>query len=101
MATNDQPRYEHDCEDCVFLGQWKIYDLYYCPGEPTVIARTGPDGEYQSGMVFVGVSQPLTEAYNRAVELGLIEPGVDHSDLLLDPVDSVDFSRPFIIRIGE
>ncbi|HVS78832.1 MAG TPA: hypothetical protein VHD84_00885 [Candidatus Saccharimonadales bacterium] len=98
--VTEQPRYEHDCDDCVFLGQWGIYDLYYCPREPTVLARTGPDGEYRSGMCFVGISEPLTEAYNRAVERGLAEPGLDNSSLLVRPGDSIDFSKPFVIRIG-
>ena len=99
-VASDRPRYEHDCDDCVFLGQYEIYDLYFCPGEPTVIARTGPEGEYQSGMMFVGVSEPLTEAYDRAVKRGLAEEGIDNSHLLLQPGDPIDFDKPFILRIG-
>ena len=47
-------RYEHDCEQCTLLGQYKEYDLYYCTkqgaGLGTVVARHGDEGrEYASG----------------------------------------------------
>lgn len=48
-----EPRYQHDCAMCVYLGQYNEYDLYYCAqaGVPTVIARYGNKGpEYTSGM---------------------------------------------------
>lgn len=50
------PLYEHDCENCVFLGQTigggRISDLYFCPTEPfegSVIARFSSEGsDYES-----------------------------------------------------
>lgn len=66
-------RHEHDCSKCKFLGQFKEYDLYFCPTEPTLIARYGPDGEYRSGLSF-GIhykddpEHSLGEAYRRAVK---------------------------------
>lgn len=55
MFTNNKPRYKHDCDGCVFLGQFDGYDLYYCKRSDedmggTVIARFGNDGSnYASG----------------------------------------------------
>jgi hypothetical protein len=52
-----KPIYTHDCGACKFLGTVVIdevvYDLYYCAGEPTIIARFSSEGpEYTSGICF-------------------------------------------------
>ncbi len=71
------PRFEHDCNVCVFLGQFAGQDLYYCPGEPTVTARFGNKGEeYSSGLAFgrhhkMDLQHPLGEAYRRSRARGL------------------------------
>jgi hypothetical protein len=92
MAKDEQqapetPRYQHDCDDCVFLGCDASFDLYWHPsGNPemrTVIARFGNEGpEYHSGMAFaapymditgaiqMGIA-PLVKAKRRAIERGL------------------------------
>ena len=46
------PRYQHYCDNCIFLAKFNEYDLYFCPqgGDPTVIARFGTDGDYLSGI---------------------------------------------------
>ena len=41
----DSRRYEHDCEDCRYMGQYLEYDAYYCPREKCLIARHGAEGE--------------------------------------------------------
>jgi len=68
-------RFEHDCDDCVYLGQYKAYDLYCCVKEPTVIARFSSDGpDYASGLIFAepnGV-EPLYEAKKRAIRMRLL-----------------------------
>lgn len=94
-AWGDEPRYQHDCNLCVFLGNWTMpadlqgsglpndrYDLYYCPanvGSPTVIARyANAGGCYYSGLPFGDPASKapkipaLVEAYRRAVVLELI-----------------------------
>lgn len=75
-----QPKFEHDCADCVFLGPYieginTRYDLYFCMQGghiPTVIARwsnKGPD--YYSGLGFNLI--PLQVAERRAVSRGLLK----------------------------
>lgn len=64
----DKPRFDHDCEDCEYLGWYDPkehhkYDLYYCPREGTVIARWGPDGQYVSG--WHSLDYRLSEARTR------------------------------------
>ena len=72
------PLFIHDCEECMYLGEFNNCDLYYADhgGLPdTVIARYGSDGpEYVSGMIFAnkGLIPELVEAKKRAVEQGLI-----------------------------
>lgn len=47
------PRYQHDCKSCRYLGEYNEYDLYYCANSivPTVVARYGNHGaDYTSGM---------------------------------------------------
>lgn len=79
-------RYEHDCSDCVFLGEHEDYDLYVCERNPvaaerSVIARFGSAGDYLSmrarylAMV-PDVTMPgdvaLVEALRRAQARGLV-----------------------------
>jgi hypothetical protein len=49
-----KPQFEHDCEDCKFLGSYDGRDLYFCPGGgPTIIARRSSDPpDYSSGLCF-------------------------------------------------
>lgn len=79
-------RYPHDCSQCVFLGLYQEYDLYYCPqiGLPTVLARYGHEGhEYYSGL---GLSmQPLIEAQSRAIDRGLLKPKVVNPGVYVPP----------------
>lgn len=75
-AAQVQPvvmRYEHDCDYCIPLGQWQEYDLYYCPNEPTVVARYGELGDYMSGLWAADKMEPLGKAKALAVERGLID----------------------------
>jgi hypothetical protein len=86
MTNKDQPLYEHDCDNCAYLGQFKqsdlrALDLYVHPGkETTVIARFSSEGsDYSSGLDFAYSAQikndatsPLLEAKKRAVKAGLI-----------------------------
>ena len=73
----DQPRFQHDCTICTFLGQYNEFDLYFCPQGgriPTVIARYGDDGpEYQSGLIPASVLPELQEARKRAIDKGLLK----------------------------
>jgi hypothetical protein len=70
----ENPRWEHDCVDCTWLGSLGDADLYACilgvgPDNlriQTVIARYGPDGEYVSGLDFVNQNPRLAAAFNRA-----------------------------------
>jgi len=84
--TEDVPTYEHDCDNCRYLGshttKWwpedkseTLFDLYVCAKQrdmPTVIARYGNDGpDYTSGLyhalAFGELTHPLVEAVIRAV----------------------------------
>jgi hypothetical protein len=57
------PRHEHDCDRCVFLGQHEEFDLYVCPGEPTLLARRSDEGsDYWSGSVRSADVERYTEA---------------------------------------
>jgi hypothetical protein len=61
-----KPIFRHDCEACSFLGHYEEHDLYYCPGEPTVIARYGSEGpDYKSGLVFANETLKDTSAVAR------------------------------------
>lgn len=84
----DQPRYEHDCERCVWLGRYKTYDFWWCPSSegPTfasVIGRWSSDGPDYISMHPPGAfAHPLkerawyTEILRRAQERGLYDPAV-------------------------
>ena len=73
------PIWDHDCELCVYLGEFEVesdknvYDLYYCNKGPfpTLIARFGDGADYISGLHF-GIQDrdkmdsAIGEAYRRA-----------------------------------
>ncbi|MEG0868431.1 MAG: hypothetical protein RSD49_16345 [Hafnia sp.] len=68
----------HDCDECISLGEFEKFDLYYHPGKHwTLIGRYGPDGDYQSSPEKSG-SPCLIEARKRAVERGLMAMGDGH-----------------------
>jgi len=67
--NDNKPRYNHDCSDCKFLGQFKEFDLYFCDhrGPATVISRYGNEpSAYNSGLGFSKID--LIEAECRAVK---------------------------------
>ena len=74
-----KPKYQHDCDDCVYLGLYidgsGTYDLYFCVqgGKmPTVIARWGDEPSHNmSGLGLV--LTPLKVAVNRAIQRGLLK----------------------------
>lgn len=118
-ARNDgtvwwKPQFIHDCDQCVFLGQYKHplkdgtlepVDLYFCPaalGGPTVIARYGNEGpEYSSGISFgLREGHVLREALIRALKKS---PEIRHSilDNLLHYEVSFDDRREATVKIIE
>lgn len=70
-----EPRYKHDCESCIFLGEFRQYDLYVCVSSPTIIARFGAGGEYDSGleMAMSGQHPALAEGYERALRSHILQ----------------------------
>jgi hypothetical protein len=77
----EQPRYEHYCRTCEFLGQYKEFDLYYCSNEPTIIARYSDEGgDYGSGLVFGVTSDKgcYREALVRALRTGHKQKIIEH-----------------------
>lgn len=47
-STTDVSRHEHDCDACIFMGHFEDNDLWFCPGDKSLISRYGPDGDYRS-----------------------------------------------------
>jgi hypothetical protein len=73
----DGPTHVHDCEECIYLGTKYFvatYDLYWCSQgtRPTVIARRGEAGDYESGLDFVDRTPIMALAYVRALQAGLV-----------------------------
>ncbi len=75
------PLFQHDCDDCVSLGEHKIgevdADLYFCTQggiRDTVVARYSDDGpDYSSGLEFMH-NPFLREAETRARAQGFLQP---------------------------
>lgn len=60
------PKFQHDCNSCVFLGNYNGNDLYYCSQRsfPTLIARHSDEGDdYTSGMWLKDHDEDITVAY--------------------------------------
>lgn len=75
--TPAQPRHQHDCSHCTFLGHHGEVDLYFCGKSrgATVIGRFSSDGpDYFSGLDFsYGRIPALGEARHRAQARGLMQ----------------------------
>jgi len=82
-AVKEKPVYEHDCDECWYLGSYEkwqdgktvLYDLYahWDEGQKTVIARYGSDGpDYLSGLPFASHEEVLRVAVERAIQYGVI-----------------------------
>ncbi len=72
--TLDTPLFEHNCEMCVFLGQYRGQDLYFCSLSdwPTVIARWSSNPlDSMSGQSPTKAPRPMEEAIRRAKKIGL------------------------------
>lgn len=102
-----KPRFDHDCSACIFLGQYQEYDLYFCPAEPTIIARYSSEGgDYGSGIVFALSDKPQKKysvALIRALRTGYKEMIAEyvrkyHSDF---PNRVVNFSELRLIAETE
>ena len=75
MYTNlkNEKQFEHDCDNCVFLGNALGADLYVCVGSmiTSVIARYGNDGpDYISGVATAEMDTRLAVAFTLAVKKG-------------------------------
>lgn len=80
--TSPTPVYEHDCDECVFLGHYGGADLHFClqagyfgpqQNTPTVLARFSSDPpNYTSGLAFAQTNVYLREAKKRAKRRGLL-----------------------------
>ncbi len=96
MKQYQKHTYQHDCDNCVYLGQYVgvdrtrpadgivTDDLYFCKSSPsghiTVISRRSDEGgDYVSGLVFAlnaldggeAETYPIAQAVIRALEKGL------------------------------
>ena len=70
-----KPRYKHDCDICIFLGEHDGDDLYYHPGMvmDMVVARFGHEGPDHIRRLSSDPAEPSTvEAVRLAKAAGLI-----------------------------
>ena len=71
--TESQPRYTHDCTECVFLGRYGPWDLYADVEQDTVVARRSSEGsDYLSGRGYH--HDPLATAEAWATARGVLTP---------------------------
>lgn len=68
----ETPMFEHDCDDCQFLGTTNTgkrpADLYFHPNpHATVIARYGKGGDYISGLKLISYEPDLAIAAERVL----------------------------------
>lgn len=64
-----EPRYQHDCKRCEFLGQYKEFDLYYCHqkqgldvmGGSVIARRSSKDSDYMSSDLVLCLKAAVSE----------------------------------------
>lgn len=109
-----QPTFEHDCEDCVFLGavliEGEYLDLYGHPpynGHGSIIARYGSSGEqYMSDGFYDGAASsiaPWAQVAATLSDVAIEADRVDGVELLADlPVqfNKMRFGKPVTMLAG-
>jgi hypothetical protein len=85
-----KPRYTHDCERCVFVGQDDEYDLYFHPSEfdPWVIARF-QDGE--NGTIDCSAKKLINPMFRKAAKNAIALGIIKEEDLELNENDVLFF----------
>ena len=93
IETN--PIHKHDCESCIFLGDYDDgnydYDLYFCPNGGvsgnSIIARYGENEKYMSGTNFAvsslfegDLENPLVIALIEAYHQKLITVKIENNE---------------------
>jgi len=100
--TKCSPLHEHDCDKCMFLGQYDGHDLYFCLGrEKTLIARNGPEGDYSSGSCFAQWNIPLFMAYVALRELQSSEFDRNLNASVCELLDRNNYTNPVYVRCSE
>jgi hypothetical protein len=85
--TENKPKFEHHCPNCIFLGHFQGADLYYCPGlvnEESLLYRDGDGAGDEVDLVLDQTEYPIDERLFKAFELA-----VDQG-WLIDPADKFD-----------
>ena len=78
-TTIPDPIYKHDCDVCIFLGSFQLYqgyDLYLCKASKTIVARWGSKGhQYDSGLAIIPYNITIAVAARRALAyyMGIID----------------------------
>ena len=76
--VSDVKLFQHDCNSCIFLGNYKGCDLYICKkhsGLHSLIAREGNEGsEYRSGLWGYVHNNLYREIHKRALARGVVSP---------------------------
>lgn len=68
QVTLHLPEYQHDCDECLYLGNFNDHDLYRCRRGmvPTFVARFGSEQQmYKKGAQFVRLDPEINEACRR------------------------------------
>ena len=98
-------RYQHDCQECVFLGEREEYDLYYCNGTGsgrTIIARYGDgEGDYISG-IEIAKKYPdsaLRIALDFAIDRGLFDKIINGLQVKYFDLSACHFCGSDMIRL--
>lgn len=80
-----RPIFNHDCEDCIFLGRFLKHDLYVHPND-SLVARFGDNkfdvlkGNYEEATLYGSFESNaeedriLFEALKRSVAIGILPP---------------------------
>lgn len=62
------PLYIHDCDDCVFLGNYKNTDLYFCNPVSVISRKSSEPSDYNSG-----IYDPFKDSITTALVQGSCE----------------------------
>ena len=79
-ANTIKPRYEHDCDECRFVGQTVsegiFYDLYVHEAQGTYVARYGSEGEDYS-TARVSFPDDILPAHHKVTRALLAAQGIE------------------------
>lgn len=96
----EQPKFQHDCNDCKYLGTFFNLDVYLCSksGRGSIIARFGNDGpDYYSSRISVLLNELINP--NNKINIEISDEPIPMIDWIFSE-EGLDYYKAWVIALA-